>query len=395
MRLWHRVKGTKFSIGSMLLLVIMAFVVGTRFTLVGEWFFSPYSNSQNETLTKLDLGQVEEIYDILKKRYDGKLDIKELQEGLNKGLVSSTGDQHSVYLTPDEAAEFSADLNGSFSGIGAEIGRRNDRLTIIAPLAGSPAQKAGIRALDTIVEIDGKDATQLTVDEAVKKIRGEIGTKVTLTIQRGIKTEKITITRAEIDNPSVTSEILPDNIGLLTITRFDERTGDLARQAATEFANKKVKAVIVDLRDNPGGVIDAPVEVAGLWLENSLVAKQRTGGKVTSELRTKNNPLLEGVKTTILINGGSASASEILAGALHDHGVATLLGEKSYGKGSVQELINLKSGGQLKLTTAHWYTPKDKNIDKEGIKPDIEVKLTEEDINVNRDPQLQSAIDRF
>jgi carboxyl-terminal processing protease len=386
-------KKRSVSIGFVTAAVAIAFIAGNRFQFIGDWFFSPYSNNANSSLSRnLDYSSADDVYDLLKKKFDGKLKVNKLNDGLKKGLVDAAGDPYTVYMTADEAAEFDADLNGTFSGIGAELGKRDGGVVIIAPLSGSPAEAAGLRPNDRIISVDGEDATEYSIDEAVTKIRGDIGTKVKLEVVRSGEVKEIEVTRAQINVPSVESEILEGNIGYLKITRFSDDTADLAKKAAADFKAKNVSKVIVDIRNNGGGLLSSSVDIAGLWLDNKVVVQEKRGDKVISTLKTGDNPPLGGIPTVVLINGGSASASEILAGALSDHGVATLLGEKTFGKGSVQELIDLEDGGKLKVTVARWYTPNGNNIDKEGIKPDIEVKLTDEDYNKNRDPQKVRAI---
>ena len=388
-------KTKKVSVGLLVVSILISFVVGTRTQFIGDYFFSPYTNKGNQTLSSnLDLVEAQKIYDILRKKYDGKLDTKTLEEGLQKGLVDAVGDPYTTYFTQKEAEQFADDLNGTFTGIGAELGMQNKQLVVIAPVDGSPAQKAGVRAGDAIAKIGDEDASKLTVEEAVTKIRGESGTDIKISFVRDGQPLDIVITRAEITVPSVTSKV-ENGIGYLKISRFSDDTAQLAKQAATDFKKQNVKGVVVDVRDNGGGLLDSSVQVAGIWLDNKVVVEEREGERTTDSLRTSNNAILEGVPTVMLINGGSASASEILAGALHDHGVATLIGEKSFGKGSVQELIDLPSGGKLKVTVARWYTPKGKNIDKEGIKPDEEVKLTADDFNNSRDPQKDRAFGKL
>lgn len=390
-----KVRTSRISSGLFLVSILIAFVVGTRLQFVGDYFFSPYTNKGNQTLSaKFDTAETQKIYDILKRNFDGKIESTQLQQGVNKGLVDALGDPYTTYFTPKEASDFSDELSGTFTGIGAELGRRNDSLVVIAPVDGSPAQKAGVRAGDIIVKIGKDDATKMSVDTAVTKIRGDAGTDITIGFVRDGKPLDITITRAEITVPSVTSNV-KDGVGYLKISRFSDDTAELSKQAATSFKKQNVKGVVVDLRDNGGGLLDSSVQVAGIWLNNKVVVEERQGGRTTDTLRTGTNTILEGIPTTVLINGGSASASEILAGALHDHGAVTLVGEKSFGKGSVQQIFSLPSGGEVKVTVARWYTPKGKNIDKAGIKPDVEVKLTADDFNNNRDPQKDKALEQL
>jgi len=379
--------------GTVILLVIVAFVFGNRFQTLGDWFFAPYTNKGNQTLSQnLDFNSTEKVYDLLKNKYDGKLDTQSLQDGLLKGLVDASGDPYTTYMSAKEAALFNDDLNGTFTGIGAELIQQNGNVMVSTPLSGFPAEKAGVRARDIIYKINDEDATKLSIGEAVKKIRGDAGSTVKLTLIRDGAQIEVPIVRAKITVASVESSVLEGNVGYIKISRFGDDTADLANKAAQDFKSKNVTKVIVDLRNNGGGLLDSAVKVAGIWMDNQVVVVEKEGGRTKSTLKTGNNPILINVETVILINEGSASASEILAGALHDHGVAKLIGEKTYGKGSVQEIVDLEDGAQLKVTVAHWFTPKGVNVNKEGIKPDEEVKLTEEDFNNNRDPQKDWAL---
>lgn len=221
-----------------------------------------------------------------------------------------------------------------------------------------------------------------------------MGTTVKVVVLRGEEKKDFTITRATVTNPSVRSSV-QDSVGILTISRFDSETADLSKRAAQSFKAQGVKGVILDIRDNGGGYITAAQEVAGLWLDDKVVVSERTGGKVTEELKSGGDPILRGLPTVVLVNGSSASASEIVAGALQDHQAATLVGEKTFGKGTVQKVIDLGAGTQLKVTVARWYTPHGKNITKEGISPDQKVELTSEDVNAGKDPQLDAAKTRL
>lgn len=338
----------------------------------------------------LDLAAVQETYRALKGNYDGVIDEQKLIDGASRGLVAAAGDQYTVYLDKKEAEQFENDLGGKLVGIGAEIGLRNNAPTVIRTLKDTPASRSGLQAGDIIVAVNDETSANWTVDETVSKIRGEEGTTVKVSVLRTNQPFNYTITRAPITSPSVESRI-EDKTGILTITRFDDKTTDASRLAAEEFKAKGVSNVILDLRGNGGGYLNAAQEVAGLWLENKVVVSERTGERVTEELKTGNNAPLNGVKTVVLVNAGSASASEIVAGALQDHGAATLVGEKTFGKGSVQRIMDLRMDARLKVTIAKWYTPKGKNISKEGISPDKKVDLSREDVNSGKDPQLDVA----
>lgn len=367
---------------------MVSFVSGTR----SEQIVAQLSGNKNPA--SLDFSSLNDVYDVLRSKYDGQLDAQTLIDGAKHGLVEATGDPYTAYFNAKEAEEFESDLEGSFQGIGAELGKRDDQLVIISTLDDSPAKKAGLMANDVITKVNDEDVTGFSVEQAVGKIRGEKGTTVKLTVFRSDGLKEFSITRDAITNPSVKSEITPDNIGILRISRFGETdTVTLSRKAAEQFQAAGVKAVVVDLRGNGGGYLSAAREIASLWLEDKVVVSERKNGVVIDTLRSDNNAPLKGIKTIVLVDGGSASASEIVAGALVDNNAATLVGEKTFGKGSVQVLQAVPTGGQLKITVAKWYTPSGKNINKEGIKPSVEVKLTADDINANRDPQKDKALE--
>ena len=344
----------------------------------------------------LDLESVQKTYQSLKANFDGELDDQKLIDGANKGLVEAAGDEYTVYLPKVEAQELDNSLTGSIGGgIGAEIGLRNDQPTVIRVLEDNPAIEAGLMGGDVITKINDESSVGWTVDQAVGKIRGEPGTTVKITVTRGADTKEFNITRAIINNPSVTKTI-DGKLGILTISRFDENTGgnstaELARSAAQEFKAAGVTSVIIDLRYNGGGYLTSAQAIASLWLDNKTVVTEKANGRVIKDLKSGSNAPLAGMKTVVLVNGGSASASEIVAGALKDYGVATVVGEKTYGKGSVQLLVDLADGAQLKVTTARWYTPNGTNVTNSGIVPDQVVTMSADDANAGRDPQLDAA----
>jgi len=369
--------------------VVIGFVAGTRSNeVLGA--IAPVFGLKVAT-GSIDLGAVERTYQQLAANYDGKLDKKALVDGASRGLVAAAGDRFTVFMDAKEAGEFDDDLSGNIGGgIGAEIGIRKDKPTLVRILAGNPAEKAGLQANDVILAVNDQSTEGWTADKTATAVRGEVDTTVKLKIERDGQEKTYTVTRATVDNPSVDSSV-KDGIGTLTITRFDDQTGTLAKKAAENFKRQNVKSVVLDLRDNGGGYITAAQDVAGLWLKNKLVVSERTNGKTTDELTSGNDPVLAGIPTVVLVNGNTASASEIVSGALQDYKVATLIGEKTFGKGTVQKVLDLGAGTRLKVTIARWYTPNGKNIDKAGITPDQTVKLSEDDMNNSRDPQMNAA----
>ena len=367
---------------------MVSFVTGTRADDIKDRV------TGNKNPSSINFSSLGGVYDVLREKYDGELDADKLIAGAKRGMVEATGDPYTTYFTDKEAEEFDNDLEGSFQGIGAELGRRENRLVVISTLDDSPAKASGLLAGDIIIKVNDEETNNWTVEQAVSKIRGEKGTTVKLTVIRGDSSKEISITRAAITNPSVKSEVTPDNIGILRISRFGETdTVSLASRAAEDFKARGVRAVILDLRGNGGGYLGAAKDIASLWLEDKVVVSERKNGKVIDELRSGSNAPLQGIKTIVLVDGGSASASEIVAGALLDHNAATLVGQKTFGKGSVQVIESVPGGGKLKVTVAKWYTPNGKNITKEGIKPSVEVGLTAEDVNASRDPQKDKALE--
>jgi len=345
---------------------------------------------------KFDFNLYSEVWDSLKTNFvdKNKLSDKDLFYGSLKGMAAATKDPYTVFMDPTEAKQFSDDLAGTFEGIGAEVGMRNDIITIIAPLDGMPAQKAGILAGDKIYAIDGVSALGLTVDEAVNKIRGPKDTKVTLTIIRGKdKPKDISITRNVIVVKSVKTEFRPDGIMIIKVTNFNDDTAGLFDTAVQQAVLKNPKGIVLDLRNDPGGYLDTAVALASEWIEGGPVVAEQFNGNKRNEYASNGKARLKNFKTVVLINGGSASASEILAGALRDYKKATIVGETSFGKGSVQTLQTLSDGSSLKVTIAKWLTPAGEAINEKGIKPQVEVIMTEDDLNKNLDPQLNKALE--
>lgn len=363
----------------------------------GSWSFKigRQAIEQNAGLpNELDYSSVDEVYGMLKRSYDGQLNVDDLLTGLKKGLVEAAGDPYTAYLDSNEANAFDEQLNGSFSGIGAELGKKGSYIVVIAPISGFPAEKAGLKAGDLIIKIDDQDATDLGVDEAVMRIRGEEGTTVKLGIIRSdTEALELSIVRDIITIPSVTSEILDGNIGYIQISRFAEDTASSFNTVSKNFAAADVNGIILDLRNDPGGYVDAAVSVAKNWLSNGqVILEEKRSGVTIKTFKADGDGILAGIPTVVLINEGSASASEIVAGALKDNNAATIVGTTSFGKGSVQEFSSFTAGDVLKVTVARWYTPAGNNIDKEGIEPDIIQELSETDIVNSIDSQLNAAL---
>lgn len=371
---------------------IVGFIAGTRSDQLYA-AVAPIFGVKVSTDT-LDTELLRQTYRQLSANFDGTLDATALSDGAARGLVNAAGDKYTVFMSQSEAEQFNKDLSGEISGIGCEIGTRNDQPTVIRVVADSPAEQAGVQAGDVFVSVNGESMNGKDASAVADKVRGDIGTSVKIEFLRGIESKTFTITRAQVTDASVRSKTV-DGVGIITMTRFDDQTGTLAEQAATQLKAEGVKGVILDLRGNGGGYLEEARKVAGLWLRDKVVVTEKSGGKTTGTERSSGDAVLDGVKTVVLVNGASASASEIVAGALQDHKAATLVGEKTFGKGTVQKVINLSDGRLLKVTIARWYTPNGKNITKEGITPDKTVELTAADANAGKDPQLDAALGLF
>ena len=326
-----------------------------------------------------------------------KLDVQKMIYGAISGMVKSLGDPYTIFLNPEEAQKFIDDVKGSFEGVGMEIGIKKEQLQVIAPLEGTPAQKAGLRSGDKILKINDTSTTDLTVDEAVNLIRGPKGTEVTLTIFRDgwEKTKEIKIVRDIILVPSLKWELKDENIAYLQIYQFSEKASFDFRLAAIEILNSPAKKIIIDLRDNPGGYLEVAQDIAGWFLDRGkvVVIEDFGEGREKQKYKSQGPSRFLDYPVVILINQGSASGSEILAGALRDNRGIKLIGEKSFGKGSVQDLTDLSDGSNLKITIAKWLTPKGETISDKGLEPDIKVEMTEKDYEAEKDPQLDKAIE--
>jgi carboxyl-terminal processing protease len=333
-----------------------------------------------------------------KSIYAKKITDQDRVYGAISGLASSLGDPYTVFFPPKENKSFSEAIAGSFEGIGAEIGMKDDILTVIAPLKDSPAYKAGIKAGDKIIKINNVRRQYDSGFKAIDLIRGPQGTTVTLTILRlgENKTRDIVVTRDKIQIPTIDTEQRPDGIFVIKFYSFSENSASLFRDALIKFINSKSNKLVLDLRGNPGGYLDSAVNI-GSWFINegdTIVSENSMDGS-KPKVYTSHGPRLfnDKLKFVVLVDGGSASASEILAGALQEHGIATLVGEKTFGKGSVQELIKITDDTSLKVTVANWYTPNGISISLQGLEPDIKVPFTQQDYDAKKDPQMDKAVE--
>lgn len=332
------------------------------------------------------------VYNTLNEKHAGNLSNQDLLYGAINGLVAGTGDPFTNFFKPVDSTAFQSELNGSFEGIGAELAMQNGLITVVTPLVDSPASKAGIVSGDRIIQINGKDAPS-DINAAINLIRGPKSTTVTLKIVHGDKNQMkdVPIVRDTIQIKSVTWSV-KGTTGVIVLNQFTGNTVDLFDQALVDLQSKNVTGYVIDMRDDPGGLLDAAVSVASrLMPAGTVVTEKGKDGSSQAEM-TNHDQVVKGKPIIVLLNKGSASAAEILAGALQDAGVAKVVGETSYGKGSVQEVVPFSDGSSLKVTIAHWFTPKGRGIDKIGIKPDVAVIMTDEDRAAKRDPQMDKAL---
>ena len=373
------------------IMMVIGVVLGANWN---SWFgdMAPYLGIETSASSKVNWSSLNEVYDKLESKYDGEIDIAGVVEGAKKGLVDSLGDKYTVYMTAEEAEEFENDLHGNVgAGIGVEMGLRDGYVRVLRTLPDNPARKAGVLAGDIIYKVNDEEVYTLSTEEISKKVRGEAGTEVKVTVVRDGEEKDFKMKRETINNVSAYVDY-DGHTAIVTVTRFDNDTGTMIEGFAKKFGEKGIKRVILDLRGNGGGYVSAAQDLLSLWIDSEpvLIQKSKTSeDKVTKAYSGK--AILKDMKTVVLVNGSTASASEIVAGALQDYGKATVVGEQTYGKGVVQELFDLSNGTKLKVTTASWYTPKERSINGEGIKPDIEVERTYEDINTMKDPQLDKA----
>ncbi|MDK2948995.1 MAG: carboxyl-terminal processing protease [Patescibacteria group bacterium] len=377
-----------------LVFVLISFVSGFYYHeyLFQERYKRAYSDEN------IDLSILKKTLDQIYLNYvdPSKINLEKMTYGAAAGMVDALGDPYTEFFDPEGATSIQESISGKFEGIGLQIGIRDKQLTAISPIKGTPADRSGIRPGDKIIFVDEKPTSNLSVNEAVDIIRGPKGTKVVLTILRDGENFDVEITRDVINVPTVEVEMLENNIALLGLYHFSNSTNQDFRKAVFEIINSDAKGIILDLRSNPGGLVNQAIDVSG-WLlnRNDLVMIEKSKDGIEKEFRANGSGDLMNYPTIILINEGTASASEILAGALKDNRNLMIIGEKSFGKGTVQKLISIYNNSMLKVTIAEWLTPNRNIINDNGITPDIEVELTIEDYEQQKDPQLEKAIEEI
>lgn len=388
-------KEKQTSLGNAIIISVVMLVIGLTLGLNWKnWFggFAPYLGFEKDHSSEVDWSGLDEVYNKLANYYDGEIVQSKIVEGAKKGLTDALGDVYTVYMDAEEAKEFEDDLHGNVgAGIGVEMGLRDGYVRVLRTLPDNPARKAGILAGDILYKVNGEEVYSLSTEEISKKVRGEEGTEVEVTVIRDGEEKSFKMKREVINNVSAYVDY-DGSTAIVTVTRFDEDTGTMVQKFAKEFEKKGVKKVILDLRGNGGGYVNAAKDLLSLWINGDTILVQKSkhsdDKKTTSDA---NKAILSDMKTVVLVNGSTASASEIVAGALQDYEKATVVGETTYGKGVVQNLFDFNDGSKLKVTTASWYTPKERSINKTGIEPDVKVERSYEDINAMRDPQMDKA----
>ena len=380
------------SIITSFIFLVAGFFVGSNWQFILT-NFSPYIGFRKSEQANWD--SLNEIYTELRSFYDGEVTEENALTGAKRGIAAALDDPYTTYLTAKEGNEFLSDLNGEINeaGVGMELTFRNNHTVVVRTLPDNPARKASIKPGDRIVKIDDENVDGKTTEDVAKKLRGKAGDKVKVEVLRGAETLTFEMTREKINNVSADISY-SDKTAIISVYRFAEDTGALVRKLAEQAKAKQVDKVILDLRNNGGGYVSAAGEMLSLWLNGGdkyMIEKSIHNDDKTDYVPRGKNPIFKDTKTIVLINRSTASASEIVAGALKDYQKATIVGMTSFGKGVMQTMLNLSDGGKLKVTTAHWYTPNGSSINKTGIKPDVEIDRTVQDITEDKDPQLDKA----
>lgn len=392
----NKQKNRQISFGTGIALSFFTLVIG--FIIGANWKnlylqFSPYINPHQKISNTVKWDELNEVYSQISSNYDGSIDKQNIIEGAKKGLTASLGDPYTVYFNAKEAVEFKSSLNGEIkeAGVGIEMIKQGDYVVITRTLPDNPARKAGVHAGDIIYAINDEEVWDKDADIIASKLRGTSGEKVKLTVARDRQKINFELVREKINNVSADISY-QGKTAIISVYRFSEDTGNLVESFTKEFKNKGINKVILDLRNNGGGYVKAARDLLSLWLDGDKILTQKstsTGQTITYAKRGE--AILKDIKTVVLVNNATASASEIVAGALKEYHKATIVGVKTYGKGVVQTILELSGGSLLKVTTAHWYTPNDQTINKTGITPDIEIARSYSDINSGKDPQMDKA----
>lgn len=353
-----------------------------------------------QVVTDADFEPFWKAWNLINEKYPQSTGVSDQERvwGAISGMVASLNDPYTTFFPPEENKSFNEQISGEFGGVGMEVGIKDKVLTVIAPLKGTPAYNAGIKSGDKILKINDTTTSDLTIDKAINLIRGEKGTVVNLTIFReGEKdTRKIAVTRDIISSPTINTEKRADGVFVIRLYTFNANSSELFRGALREFVESGSSKLVLDLRGNPGGYLESAIDMASWFLPiGKPVVLEDFGSKTEQKVyRSKGYDIFtDNLKFVILVDGGSASASEILSGALQEHKKAILVGEKTYGKGSVQELVGLTSNTSIKITIATWLTPNGVSISKQGLTPDVVVPFTREDFEKARDPQMDKAVE--
>lgn len=392
----------QFAVVAMVFLAI-GFSLGQKSLEVKRKNFVPQISVSNKIPPEdqnIDFSLMWQVLEILPQKYLEKtaIDGQKLLYGAISGMVRSLGDPYTAFLDPRQSENIKSEIAGQYEGVGIQIGFNKDkRLTVIAPLSGTPAEKAGVLAKDLILKIGERDTFDLTLPEAVDLIRGPAGSKVKLTLNREKETRTfdVEIERAKIEVKSVEVEFKGGKNGevaIIKVSRFGDKTDSEWDAAVAQAQERKVKRVIVDMRNNPGGLLSSGIHLASEFVNGTVVKQEYADGTIQSAGSDHQGKLTK-IKLVVLVNGGSASAAEIFAGAIQDAGRGEILGEQTFGKGTVQDVVDLPSGAGLHVTIARWLTPKGKSIDKVGITPDLIVERSEKDIEEEKDPQLEKALE--